>query len=1028
MATHTQELLLRIAGRLDRAFGSALEEADRGVSSLGEGLMKAQRQADLFDKVMKKRKGVETMNSRLNAAMEQVAKMDAQMKAAGKSTASQQRAFNAASARADRYRRELDALNLELAEQERLAGTAGKSLEAVSRAHESVASSVKQQLAAIDAVDKREMQLADRAQSAMADRMEGLAHIASGMGVLRTLYVPVEAAMSYETAEKELSKFTDSSTRLMELNLQASQGSALSYNDMADIQAAGLQAGVVSADDVDQIMAYTQIVNRAALAFDMTGEAAGSAFAAIQAQITGSVESTEKMFDVVNAISNVTNASASDLLTVIQRSGGIVKNFTALTNEQIVALSAAFRASSTSAEEAATSQAAFIAALTKGKGATATQIEGFERLGINAEALTAKLLTGPNNAQEAILQLFDSLRMLDETERADVMSKIFGGDKGTLNAIASILGQTDTLLGKPLNVVSSETNYDGSMAAEAAKQAETVANQAAVLDNNLEALKVVVGEDLLPAWNWFLSFLIKSIRVISDVARSNSALVSGVMIFAGALAGIKVAIGSLMIAWGFLFAAFTRGAVLINALRRGWLIYRGVLTAVSIEQRVAAFTAGVLSKAMSALRFVFLSAPKAVAMYTAALIRNAKVMTARAITGARSFVLWLGRSIAQLALSAAGLATHSAAMALNTARTSAAAAASAVFAARAAAGTIALKAWTLAMGVAGKAGAVFTVGIKGLRAAFTALNAIIRANPLGLLLTVISLVVAAGVSLWKNWDWLMDKAGEVWSWFEETFPGAASVVEGAFGLIVDAVDNVKTFISTLIDFVGKVFAGDWEGAWAVVTASFEATWEGFKGIVSGVIDWISGKITWVTDSIAGAWDALTSLFSSDDTAGVARPNPLAGYGTAFNPALNGAAAVSVPNGAVRAVESVSANPLAGYGAAFNPALSGPEAVNVPALASGGVVTAPTLALVGEGNENEAVLPLSKLREFLSLNSDRSPSQGSSPSLNVTFSPVINVSGGGDAYAGVRKALAEGSQSLRRELEALMRDERRRAYD
>ena len=34
--------------------------------------------------------------------------------------------------------------------------------------------------------------------------------------------------------------------------------------------------------------------------------------------------------------------------------------------------------------------------------------------------------------------------------------------------------------------------------------------------------------------------------------------------------------------------------------------------------------------------------------------------------------------------------------------------------------------------------------------------------------------------------------------------------------------------------------------------------------------------------------------------------------------------------------------------------------NVPALAEGGIVTGPTLAMIGEGGESEAVVPLSKL--------------------------------------------------------------------
>lgn len=39
-------------------------------------------------------------------------------------------------------------------------------------------------------------------------------------------------------------------------------------------------------------------------------------------------------------------------------------------------------------------------------------------------------------------------------------------------------------------------------------------------------------------------------------------------------------------------------------------------------------------------------------------------------------------------------------------------------------------------------------------------------------------------------------------------------------------------------------------------------------------------------------------------------------------------------------------------------------INIPALAEGGLVTGPTLALIGEGRENEAVLPLSKLNALI----------------------------------------------------------------
>ena len=82
-----------------------------------------------------------------------------------------------------------------------------------------------------------------------------------------------------------------------------------------------------------------------------------------------------------------------------------------------------------------------------------------------------------------------------------------------------------------------------------------------------------------------------------------------------------------------------------------------------------------------------------------------------------------------------------------------------------------------------------------------------------------------------------------------------------------------------------------------------------------------------------------------------------------------------------------------------------ELPQIPALASGGIVTSPTMALIGEGSEPEAVLPLSKLESAISSITPSSVNEGD---VNITFSPVINVNGGtGDAYEQVSRALSEG---------------------
>jgi len=37
--------------------------------------------------------------------------------------------------------------------------------------------------------------------------------------------------------------------------------------------------------------------------------------------------------------------------------------------------------------------------------------------------------------------------------------------------------------------------------------------------------------------------------------------------------------------------------------------------------------------------------------------------------------------------------------------------------------------------------------------------------------------------------------------------------------------------------------------------------------------------------------------------------------------------------------------------------------NIPMLAEGGIVTSPTLAMIGEGGQSEAVIPLDRLGDF-----------------------------------------------------------------
>ena len=164
-----------------------------------------------------------------------------------------------------------------------------------------------------------------------------------------------------------------------------------------------------------------------------------------------------------------------------------------------------------------------------------------------------------------------------------------------------------------------------------------------------------------------------------------------------------------------------------------------------------------------------------------------------------------------------------------------------------------------------------------------------------------------------------------------------------------------------------MFTGEWSAAWENVKNIFGSIWEGMKDLAKAPLN---GIIRMVNVAIRG----LNSL------------------------------SIDIPEW----VPGVGGNTW------------GIDIPQIPELAKGGIATGSTLANIGEGREPEAVLPLSKLDAMLG---------NTGGGMNVTFSPVINVTGGnGDVYGEVKRGLEAGQQSLKKELERLWANQKRLSYN
>lgn len=284
--------------------------------------------------------------------------------------------------------------------------------------------------------------------------------------------------------------------------------------------------------------------------------------------------------------------------------------------------------------------------------------------------------------------------------------------------------------------------------------------------------------------------------------------------------------------------------------------------------------------------------------------------------------------------------------------------------------TAAIKAYSFAMS-AWKGGIlVATKALGGLKVAATAAGSAMKfmfTNPIGMAITAIATLVLAGIYLYKNWDEVKAKLVELWTAFEEKFPGLAATMKNIYeGSIKPTIDGIKTTFQGLISFISGVFSGDWTKAWEGAKTSFSGCFQALPEFAKGPLNLV---ISLANKAIAGL-NSLGSFTVPDWVPGVGGKSM----------------GINIPQ--------------------------------IPMLASGGIATGPSLAMVGEGREPEAILPLSRLGGMMG---------AGGPSISVNFSPVIQITGAGAVREDVQSGLRTGVADLKRELERLLNSERRLSY-
>ena len=204
---------------------------------------------------------------------------------------------------------------------------------------------------------------------------------------------------------------------------------------------------------------------------------------------------------------------------------------------------------------------------------------------------------------------------------------------------------------------------------------------------------------------------------------------------------------------------------------------------------------------------------------TACVIANKVALASHAVVGG---MRWLVNGIATLMTSAVEWGVNTACVIANKAALLAHKAVGGVvwLVQQAAALGVASAAWihNTAMMVVNKAGMVASAVASGvatgataaLTAAQWALNAAFVATPIGWIVLGLAAVVAAGVALYKNWDTVKAKAGEVWNSIKTAFGGIRDSITGAFSAAKEKVAGFFSWLNQKIESVpilGSIYKG-----------------------------------------------------------------------------------------------------------------------------------------------------------------------------------------------------------------------------
>lgn len=816
----------------------------------------------------------------------------------------------------------------------------------------------------------------------------------------------IQSAVNFESAMADVAKvvdglrddngnLTDSYYAMSDSIVQMSKDIPMAAEDLAAITAAAGTAGIAA----DELTTFTETAAKMGVAFDTTADQAGDWMAKWRTSFSMGQEEVTALADQINYLSNNSASTASEISTIVTAVGPL-GDVAGISAAQIAALGSTMVGVGVQQDVAATGIRKLATTMVAGSSATKAQATVLQQLGLDATEMAERMQT---DAEGAILTFLEAVSKLPEAEQAAALKNYFGQE--SVGAIAPLLTNLDVLRER-FEMVADAQLYAGSMDAEYAARAATTANNIQLYENRIAALKIQIGDYLLPVVNKVLAAASGGLDWISDKIASAEGTVSG---FIGTVQSKALAIFTMIrpklesigakaqeiftALSGQLTAAFEAVQPALN-----WIIDTALPTAISAVLDLAdAFGSVVLT----ALEF------KEVLIAAAAVYGAFKAGKAL-----QSMIQGFQQAKVTLALFKASAQGATIAQAAFNGTLTLGETLTALFTGQVTLAQLAQAGWATVTGAVTKA--------------FGALNAVLMANPIVLIVTAIAAVIAILVVLYTKCEGFRNFVNSVASAIVGFVKNAASAIAGFFKNLwatiqgiwsavsgwfkSKVIDPLVNFFAPIVQWISGFFQGCWiiiQAVWAAVSGWFKTNvidpvvnfFAPIPGIIGGFFSdlWTSIQSIWATvsgwfnlnviqplvnffapivesiggffanlwASICSIWQAAGTWFSENVTTPI--NNAFQAIGDFVKGIFNGL--IGLVEGMInRIIGAVNGfiggfNDVVGWGASFIgvdwEGLATIPEVSLPRLAKGGIVDSPTILEAGEAG-TEAIVPLSEL--------------------------------------------------------------------